>query len=428
MLVLKRLSPKILKTWTKYRHFRLHAGTFPTVCKRKKMPKITKNTTRTKIYEVVHYSLPKLHTGKSWYVDFKCWDPVDGVMKRKKYHLDYIKKVTERKKRAAELIANITERLRKGWNVWAEAETSREYSTLEYVLGLYRLYLDKMFSTNALRKKSYHSYTCFLGVFELWLKNRPLKVAYIYQIDKALLSDFLDYILFDRDASARTRNNYRAWLYALCQWCVEKAFMPVNVAADIKNLKEEPKRRDALTAEQLKQLHDYLERKGERFFLLACMMEYYCFIRPEELTNVRIADIRVKEQKVIVSGEWTKNRKDGAVGLNSEVIRMMVELEVFKYDSNYFLFGGRDFRPSPRKQTSRIFRDRFARLRKALKWKDSVQFYSLKDTGIRDLANAAGIVIARDQARHSDISTTNRYLKGDAMAVHEETKNFKGGL
>ncbi len=107
---------------------------------------------------------------------------------------------------------------------------------------------------------------------------------------------------------------------------------------------------------------------------------------------------------------------------------MMVELEVFKYDSNCFLFGGRDFRPSPRKQTSRIFRDRFARLRKALKWKDSVQFYSLKDTGIRDLANAAGIVIARDQARHSDISTTNRYLKGDAMAVHEETKNFKGGL
>ena len=100
---------------------------------------------------------------------------------------------TERKKRAAELIANITERLRKGWNVWAEAETSREYSTLEYVLGLYRLYLDKMFSTNALRKKSYHSYTCFLGVFELWLKNRPLKVAYIYQIDKALLSDFLDW-------------------------------------------------------------------------------------------------------------------------------------------------------------------------------------------------------------------------------------------
>lgn len=56
------------------------------------------------------------------------------------------------------------------------------------------------------------------------------------------------------------------------------------------------------------------------------------------------------------------------------------------------------------------------------------QVYSLKDSGIRDLANAEGIVVARDQARHSDILTTNRYLKGDAMAVHEATKRFKGGL
>ena len=53
-------------------------------------------------------------------------------------------------------------------------------------------------------------------------------------------------------------------------------------------------------------------------------------------------------------------------------------------------------------------------------------FYSLKDTGIRDLANSAGIVIARDQARHSDISTTNKYLKGEALPVHEETKHFEG--
>ena len=48
---------------------------------------------------------------------------------------------------------------------------------------------------------------------------------------------------------------------------------------------------------------------------------------------------------------------------------------------------------------------------KALKWNACYQFYSLKDSGIRDLANAQGVVVARDQARHSDITTTNKYIQ-----------------
>ena len=67
-------------------------------------------------------------------------------------------------------------------------------------------------------------------------------------------------------------------------------------------------------------------------------------------------------------------------------------------------------------------------VRKGLGWPDCYQFYSLKDSGLRDLANAEGIVIARDQARHSDVSTTNKYLQGRDSPVHEETKRFKGGL
>lgn len=66
-------------------------------------------------------------------------------------------------------------------------------------------------------------------------------------------------------------------------------------------------------------------------------------------------------------------------------------------------------------------------MRKALHFPDSYQFYSLKDSGIRDLANAEGIVVARDQARHTDISVTNKYLK-NANLAHEEAKRIKGEL
>lgn len=33
------------------------------------------------LHEVITYTLPKLHTKKSWYIDFRCYDPVDCEMK-----------------------------------------------------------------------------------------------------------------------------------------------------------------------------------------------------------------------------------------------------------------------------------------------------------------------------------------------------------
>lgn len=60
---------------------------------------------------IVSYTLPKLHTGKNWYVDFTCYDPAEQKMKRKKYMLDGIVKVTDRRKMAADIIATVSQRL-----------------------------------------------------------------------------------------------------------------------------------------------------------------------------------------------------------------------------------------------------------------------------------------------------------------------------
>lgn len=391
------------------------------------MAKRKQRTSGANIYNVCSYSLPKLHTGKKWFVDFLCYDPVEERMKRKKYHLDGIKSVRERKRRAAEIISAVTTRLQQGWNVWAQVDSNRQYTLMENVMELYEKTLAKNKATGIMRYKTYHSYMTHLTIFAEWMKARPLKVVYAYQIDKMLIVDFLDYLYQDRDVSARTRNNYRGWLYTFCGWMMEKGYLTENPVEGIKTLREEPKKRNALTADQLAVLRRHLS-EADRHFLLACMMEYYTFIRPIELTNLKVGDIRVKERKIVVHAEWAKNRRDEVVGLNKELLLMMVELKVLEAPASYYLFGSRKFTPSPDKMLPRIFSERFMKLRKELGWPDSIQFYSLKDSGIRDLANAKGIVVARDQARHTDISTTNYYLKGDAMTVHAETLDFVGNL
>ena len=213
---------------------------------------------------------------------------------------------------------------------------------------------------------------------------------------------------------------------AFCTWLQEKKYIDHNPTERIKALVEGEKRRSALTAPDLTRLKEYL---GETYsyLLVDSMIEYYTCIRMDELRNVRQSDINITEPKVFISSTISKNRRDGMVGLNDAVIKMMIELEVFENPSHFYLFG-KQFKPNAIKADSRIFREYFNKVRAFLKWPNNYQFYSLKDTGIRDLANSEGIVVARDQARHSDVATTNRYLKGDSLAVHEETKHFKGGL
>ncbi len=376
------------------------------------------------LHEVISYTLPKLHTGKNWYVDFLCFDPVDGKMRRKKYMLDSIPKLSDRKKQAAEIISNCTNRLRSGWNPWADISNSRQFAKFEDICELYRKYLIKMTSTSALKQKTQTDYLSRLNILLEYNRSLPIPILYIYQFTRAYVSDFLDHIFLDRDTSARTRNNYRVWVSAFSAWLIEKQYMDKNPVEGIKSLEETEKFRSALEKEDLIRLKDYLY-KVDKYYLLACRMEYYTFIRPDELSNIRLRDINIKEQKVFIASTISKNRRDGMVGLNDELIKLMIELQVFNYHSDCYLFG-RDFKPSTKKADSRIFRENFIKVRTALKFPKNYQFYSLKDSGIRDLANAEGIVIARDQARHSDISTTNKYLKGQNMAVHEETKHFNG--
>ena len=59
------------------------------------------------IQSVISYTEPKLHTGKTWYIDFTAYDPLEQKMKRKKYMLDGIPKLTDRRRRANEIITNL---------------------------------------------------------------------------------------------------------------------------------------------------------------------------------------------------------------------------------------------------------------------------------------------------------------------------------
>lgn len=340
--------------------------------------------------------------------------------------LNGITKASDRRRRANEIITNLNIKLRSGWNPWADVENSRQYTPYIDIIQRYHIYLSKLYTAGTIKENTLKDYEKRLRVFEEYTAKHIPAIVYAYQIDQSFISDFLDYVLLDRDSSARTRNNYRTWLSSLCNWMIEKQYLIQNPVEKIRQLAEEEKKRSALTVPDIQKLKKYLKKENP-YFLFLCQFAYYTFIRPDEITNIKLSDIYLKEQKVFIASSISKNRKDGMVGLNDALIKSMLDLNIFSNPGNYYLFG-KGFKPSKEKVTTKVYRNYFNKVREKLKFPDSYQFYSLKDTGIRDLANAEGIVIARDQARHADVSTTNKYLKGSDMSVHEEVKHFEGNF
>lgn len=379
-----------------------------------------------KLKEVTEWTYPVLHRGRQWYVDFQAYDPSRGVMRRKKFQLDRYKTRKAKVAMGMELIAALVQKLKAGWNPWVNAGQTRQFTPWERVMERYRQYLETAEAKGQLKAKTAYDYRSRLRSLEQYQEETGNVIGQVSQFSHSWAVDYLDYLIYDKDVSARTRNNHRTWLSALGAWLVERRFLTVNPIEDIRMLREEEKHRDPLSHRQLKQLKEYLGRENPRF-LLCCMMVYYANIRPEELRNIRLGDISIERQTVTVRAEISKNRKTQTVGLHDEVVRLMVSLGTFERAASQDYLFGDDLRPGRQQAYINRFRLEWKKVRQALHWDDRFQFYSLKDSGIRDGINAMGLVTARDQARHSDVAVTNLYAKA-SHEPDEKTKHWGGEL
>lgn len=377
-------------------------------------------------FKVVDFIPPQRHEGQESYVWFSQVDPMTGRMKRKKYMLDRFKPGKERDVAANRIISNIYNQVNRGWNVWAPENSSRSDAPVDEVLERYRLYLINIYRKDILKRKTFFDYTSRLKIFCEYISEGINRISHCYQLDQAFFVDFLDYLLLDRDLSPKTRNNYRTWCSTLCTWLVDKRYLLENPIQYIHQLPEHGKFRQPLEHEDLRRLGLYLE-ENNRYFLLAVMMEYCTAIRPTELSFIRLEDISIKEGSVFVSSQISKNRRDGKIKLPNRVIRLMLDLHTFDHPGSSYLFGS-GFMPSEKRQDPRHFTQEFNRCREALGFPKTYQFYSLKDSGLRDIANSVGIEVAQKQARHSSVATTNQYLQGRGMKVYDVLADFEGYL
>lgn len=151
------------------------------------------------------------------------------------------------------------------------------------------------------------------------------------------------------------------------------------------------------------------------------------FVRPHEMSMLRIRDFNIRKKTLMLYGSQTKNGNNAVLTLPDNITRLMVELDIFSYPGSYYLFST-GFRPGEEWRDSKQFRDYWIRyIRKNLKLPAEYKFYSLKDTGITNMLRSnTDPISVRDQARHSSLLITNTYTPLDIKEANPLILNYKG--
>lgn len=163
-----------------------------------------------------------------------------------------------------------------------------------------------------------------------WLAENREDKKYIEELKRKDILDFLNAILIK--TSARTRNNYRADLGSLFQVLKNNEIVDENYLKTIKVLKSKPEKHKRYTLQQQEEIFKYLEVE-DPILLLYIKFIYYGFLRPIEVSRLRIKDIN-KKNKMLQFQSKTKKLKTKRI---PDILLKEIP-DISKIDKNDFLF------------------------------------------------------------------------------------------
>ena len=152
---------------------------------------------------------------------------------------------------------------------------------------------------------------------------------------------------------------------------------------------------------------------------LACQLQFYCFIRPNELRQLKVEYVNLNGGYIEIPGFVSKNRKTQKVSIPSALLPDLNFLA--GHDPDLFIFSG----PGP----IALPRDRLSKWHKKvldeLNIKGRYGFYSWKHTGVV-AAYKAGIDMKdlQMQLRHHSLDMVNEYLKDLGIMDSDRIRNL----
>jgi integrase len=198
-------------------------------------------------------------------------------------------------------------------------------------------------------------------------------------------------------------------------------------------MKETDKNRLMLSATDAQIILNEIYTENKMLFL-SILLLYYCFIRPEEQRRMRVHLIDIKGGTIYIPGDISKNKKSETVTIPTAIVPYLYEIGLDTWHRNDFIFG-KGMRPHPDTQCgsnalNEAHKKVITRLYEQNKLRsiNGISIYSWKDTGGMSLVcSGVDIYEIMRQMRHSDLSTTQKYLKS-LSHINEKIRDLKSIL
>ena len=371
---------------------------------------------------LITYLPAQFHNKKEAYVSYYVVNPATNLLVRKRVKLNRIKSVTERKKYARQLIIKINEKLAEGWNPFIEQNAPKSFHKLFDAMDLFlRL------KTKELRPDSVRSYKSLSKQLRGFLsKKYKGEKMNVIDFNRKMGIEFLNYMYVTKNIGEVAYNSHRNFGRLLFNWMMENQYCKVNPYVGIKSKKEKEKIRIPINFDYRNKIKDYLLKNNEHEFLAICMLTYYTFLRPKEICMLKKSYIDIKKQVINLPPEITKNGKKRTVTMPDSLMQYLCFLNLTVIDCENYIFSTY-FKPGKMLKDSRYVGKRWTRLRKEINLPKEMQFYSLKDTGIiQMLRDGISPELVRDQAGHSSLEVTNKYVKMVNNVANLQIKNKSG--
>lgn len=364
--------------------------------------------------EYFQFMPARLVKGRRWYIEFYQTHPVTKSRDRVREYcqMNRIKDLSERQNFAIRYINELnTKLLPYGYPFVEVAQLPANISVEDAVSLALRI------KSRSDRSKTGGTYGTVVKYFLSYVRKIGREHSQLKEFSFRDAMMFMDHIIIDKKISARTYNNYRMFLTALWNELIERAYITDNPWSKIKKQKATDKNRLMLSNRDAQIILDEAH-SSHRMIFLSILLLYYCFIRPEEQRRMRVHMIDLVNGSIYLPGDITKNKKSEMITIPKAIIPYLEDIGLRKWHRNDYIFGS-NLKAHPTRQCGanalnlhhKKILDRLSQQKK-LHSINGISIYSWKDTGAMALIRAGidAYEVMR-QMRHSDLSTTQKYLK-----------------
>ena len=277
------------------------------------------------------------------------------------------------------------------------------------------------------RENTHKNYKSVCAYLVDWLKARSCARMTAPEFGKRQARAFFDWYITRKPLRGVTINNRLIHLRALWSELVDRDICRENPWKSIRPVREEEKKRRPFNPEERVVAAKEIE-KADYWLFRGVLLQYYCYIRPEELRRLKFRAFDFARGLVKVESFEAKKWKTRWATIPRSVMPYFIDGRFDQVPANYFVFGvkgdrrsGYQMEPSTRAASKSVAYRRHLRILKRLKGDgrllniEGLSWYSWKDTGITEHARKTSPLATRDQAGHEDFDMTLTYYERECV-------------